>query len=304
MRNTFANVFYEAAKTNDRLCMLVADISPAGPIAKFSQEYPDRFINTGVAEQIMIGMAAGMAMRGMKPFAYTIAPFSLLRPYEFVRDDLCYQNLPVTVVGMGAALVYSTLGTTHQSVEDIALAATLPNMQVLAPCDPEEVRVATEWCIAQTNGPVYFRMAKAGEPVFITAYSEPWKFGKLRYLRRGSDICLITYGATMKMVMQLADRLQEAGKSVSVISAHTLKPFDADGLRIAMANHSQVVVIEELLPNGGLAGWAKQIAWDAKATCRLDTFTLRDEFMHFYGSYEELMAEHGLSVDAIMAKIV
>ena len=101
MRNTFANVFYEEAKKDSRLCVVVADISPAGSMEKLRREYPDRFINTGVAEQIMIGMCAGMAMRGLKPFAYTIATFALFRPYEFIRDDLAYQNLPVTVVGIG-----------------------------------------------------------------------------------------------------------------------------------------------------------------------------------------------------------
>ena len=101
MRNMFADTFYEAAKKDPRLCVVVADISPAGSMEKLRKEYPNRFINTGVAEQIMIGMCAGMAMRGLKPFAYTIATFALFRPYEFVRDDLCYQGLPVTVVGVG-----------------------------------------------------------------------------------------------------------------------------------------------------------------------------------------------------------
>jgi Transketolase, C-terminal subunit len=302
MRNTFAKTFYEAAKTDDKLCVLVADISPAGSIAQFRDEFPDRFINTGIAEQIMIGMAAGMAMRGMKPFAYTIAPFALFRPYEFVRDDLCYQNQPVTVVGIGGGVTYSTLGATHQALEDVALASTLPNMQVIAPCDPEEVRAATLWCVGQTNGPVYMRLAKAGEPV-LTEGAETWRFGKLRYVRRGQDVCILTYGPILKMALQVADRLQAAGRSVSVVSAHTLKPFDADGLREAMARHKHVIVIEELLPNGGLAGWAKQIAWDAGAACRLDTFTLKDAFLHVYGSHDQLLAAHGLSVEAIMARI-
>src|SRR5215813_14137111 len=117
MRNTFSEALYKAASTN--IDIVVADISPAGSMAKFSQQYPARFINVGVAEQSMIGICAGLALKGCQPFAYTIATFSLYRPFEMVRDDLCYQNLPVTVVGMGAGVIYSTLGGTHHTQEDI-----------------------------------------------------------------------------------------------------------------------------------------------------------------------------------------
>ena len=164
MRNKFADVIYEIGKKDKRICAIVADISPAGSIAKFREEYPERFINCGVAEQSMIGIAAGMALRGMRPFCYTIATFSLYRPFEMVRDDLCYQNLPVTIIGMGAGVIYSTLGATHHTMEDIAVASAIPNMTVLAPCDPEEMRLATRWCATESKGPVYMRLGKAGEP--------------------------------------------------------------------------------------------------------------------------------------------
>ena len=122
MRNTFSEALYEEATKNPEIYLVVADISPAGSMAKFTTEYPDRFINVGVAEQTMIGIAAGLALKGCQPFAYTIATFSLYRPFEMVRDDLGYQNLPVTVVGMGAGVIYSTLGGTHHTQEDIAIA--------------------------------------------------------------------------------------------------------------------------------------------------------------------------------------
>ena len=149
MRNRFADTFYELGKADPRLCVVVADISPAGSIAKFRHEFPHRFINTGVSEQIMIGMAAGMAQRGLKPFAYTIATFTLYRPFEMVRDDLCYQNLPVTIVGIGGGVTYSTLGATHHAQEDVAIASAIPNLSVIAPCDPSETEAATRWCAAQ-----------------------------------------------------------------------------------------------------------------------------------------------------------
>jgi transketolase len=134
---------------------------------QFRKQFPKRFINTGVAEQIMIGMCAGMSMRGLKPFAYTIATFTLYRPFEFIRDDLCYQNLPVTVVGIGGGVTYSTLGGTHHAMEDVAIASAIPNMRVLAPCDPEETRAATHGCRERGGVPP----RQGGEPATGTSPS-------------------------------------------------------------------------------------------------------------------------------------
>lgn len=294
MRNAFSEALYECATRDPNVCVVVADISPVGSMAKFSAQYPDRFVNVGVAEQTMIGICAGLALRGMKPFAYTIATFALYRPFEMVRVDLCYQNLPVTVVGMGAGVIYSTLGGTHHSQEDIAIAGALPNMQIIAPCDPAEVVEATRHCAAQTAGPVYLRMGKAGEPV-LTKDAEPWQFGKLRYLRRGRDVCILTHGVIAGMATQVADGLAAKGKTVSLVSCHTLKPLDRAGVIEALNSHAHVVVVEEHAPMGGLASMVKQIAWDVRASCRLDCFTLRDEFIHNYGGHGDLLAAHGLS---------
>jgi len=302
VRNTFSQALYEEARANPDVYIVVADISPAGSMNKFSSEYPERFINVGVAEQTMIGIAAGLALKGCQPFAYTIATFSLYRPFEMIRDDLCYQNLPVTVVGMGAGVIYSTLGGTHHSHEDIAIASALPNMQVVAPCDPLECVEATRWCARQKRGPVYLRIGKTGEPV-LTARAEPWQFGKLRFLRRGSDVCILTYGVIAGMASDVADRLAANGRSVSLVSAHTLKPLDREGVADVLTHHRHVVVIEEHVPQGGLAAQVKQIAWDIKAGCRLDTFTLQDRFIHNYGTTGDLLAAHGLSPERIMAAI-
>ena len=289
MRNTFSEALYKAATTNPDIYIVVADISPAGSMAKFRDQYPDRFINVGVAEQSMIGICAGLALKGCQPFAYTIATFSLYRPFEMVRDDLCYQNLPVTVVGMGAGVIYSTLGGTHHTQEDIAIAGAMPNMQIIAPCDPAECTEATAYCASQKEGPVYLRIGKAGEPNFTDKAVDPWKFGKLRYIKRGTDVCILSYGVIMQKAMQLAARFEAQGKSVSVVSCHTLKPLDIAGIREALAAPQHVIVIEEHAPQGGLAPRTKQIAWDIQARCRLDTFTLQDAFIHNYGSHDDLL---------------
>jgi len=303
MRNRFADTFYELGKADPRLCVVVADISPAGSIARFRTEFPDRFVNTGVAEQIMIGMVAGMAQRGLRPFAYTIATFTLYRPFEMVRDDLCYQNLPVTIVGIGGGVTYSTLGATHHAQEDIAIATALPNMSVIAPCDPAEAEAATRWCATQERGPVYLRLGKAGEPDFTSKLENNFIFGKMRYLRRGNDVCILSYGSIMKMAAEVADRLQAEGRSVSLVSVHTLKPLDVAGIAEALATHSEVIVIEEMSPQGSLGLKVKALAFETQAKSKVRAFSLKDEFIHVYGSHEQLLAAHDLSAEAILRRL-
>lgn len=287
MRNRFADVFYDIGKDDPRLTMVVADISPAGSIAKFRENFPERFVNTGVAEQIMIGMCAGMAQKGLRPFAYTIATFTLYRPFEFVRDDLCYQNLPVTIVGIGGGVTYSTLGATHHAMEDISIATSLPNMQVIAPCDPDEVELVTKWCALENNqGPVYLRLGKAGEPI-ITKDAEPFQIGKIRYIKRGKDTCIISYGPTVGKALKLAVKI-----GASVVNCHTIKPLDKQGIAEILHNYKKVIVIEEHVPHGGLGSRVKEIAWDTRATCEFEHKSLKDEFIHVYGSHEQLLEAH------------
>lgn len=303
MRNRFADTFYELGKADPRLCVVVADISPAGSIEKFRREFPRRFVNTGVSEQIMIGMTAGLAQRGLKPFAYTIATFTLYRPFEMVRDDLCYQNLPVTIVGIGGGVNYSTLGATHHAQEDVAIAAAVPNLSIIAPCDPGEVEAATRWCAVQERGPVYLRLGKAGEPDLCKAAPDPWIFGKLRRLREGRDVCILSYGPIMKRAFALAERFEAAGKRAAIVSVHTLKPLDRKALAEILQAFAHVVAIEECAPNGSLAMQMKELAWDCGATCRIDTFTLQDAFIHCYGSHDDILNAHGLGVPEMAARI-
>jgi len=299
VRNTFAKTFLEAAQEDARLCVVVADISPAGAMDQFRKEFPERFINTGVAEQIMIGMCAGMSMRGLKPFAYTIATFALYRLFEFIRDDLCYQDLPVTVVGIGGGVTYSTLGGTHHAMEDVAIASAIPNMRVIAPCDPEETRAATQWCVAQEEGPVYLRLGKAGEPL-ITQNAKPFAFGKVRLLREGRDVCILGYGPVLKLGMDAAAALEKRGISVAVASVHTLKPLDREGIAPLLAGFPKVVVMEEMVPHGGLGNAVKALAWESGARCRIDCLSLQDKFIHFYGKHDEILRAHGISFDRVV----
>lgn len=296
MRNAFAKTLYQIGRQDPRVVIVCADISPAGSMSAFRDEFPDRFVNVGVAEQSMIGICGGLALRGCKAFAYTIATFTLYRPFEQVRDDLCYQNLPVTLVGIGGGVIYSTLGGTHHAQEDIALMGALPNMSILAPCDPLETEAAT-WVSAKHNGPLYLRLGKAGEPDLTSKAPEPFTFGKLRLLKPGKDACIISYGPVMKMAFEVAEKVEKAqGRSIAIVNAHTLKPLDVEGVGRLLCQYEKVVVIEEHSERGGLAALVKQIAWDKRASCQLHTFSLKDEFIHLFGLHTELLAAHGVSV--------
>ncbi len=300
MRNKFADTIYELAKEDDSICVIVADISPAGSIQKFREDFPERFINVGVSEQIMIGMAAGMAQRGMNVFCYTIATFALYRPFEFIRNDLAYQNLPVTVVGIGGGLTYSTLGATHHAMEDVAIACAIPNMTVIAPCDPLETERAVWWCgVDNKTGPVYLRLGKAGEPD-LTGDNVAWEFGKLRYLRRvlDSDTCILGYGPTgVGTALRLADHLKERGKPANVVSVHTLKPLDEQEIVHVLRQHDFVYIIEEMVEQGSLGQRVRALsAGMLKPPKLIQGFYLKDEFSHIYGSHEELLAQHDTPV--------
>ena len=300
MRNAFSEQLYiEAIKSND-VYIVVSDISPVGSMDDFSKKYPERFLNVGVAEQSMIGIAAGLALNGKKVFAYTIATFSLYRPFEMVRVDLCYQNLPVTVVGMGAGVIYSTLGGTHHTMEDVAIASAIPNMQVIAPCDPSETKLITSYCANQNKGPIYLRLGKAGEPE-LTKDCEPWEFGKVRYLRKGKSTCIISYGITCSLALKLSDELDK-GKS-SVVNCHTIKPLDESGIKKILKDYERIIVVEEMVFSGSLSSMIESLAWRINAKCELKIFTLKDEFIHCYGSHEDLLNKHEISIQKILKKI-
>lgn len=303
MRDTFSRTLYQAAKADPKICIVVADISPAGSMKQYREEFPDRFTNVGVAEQAMIGICAGLAMRGMKPFAYTIATFALYRPFEQIRVDICYQNLPVTVVGIGGGVTYSVLGGTHHAQEDIAVMSALPNMGIIAPCDPLEAEAATLAC-AKHAGPLYLRLGKAGEPVLTANAPEPFHFGRARRIKPGQGICVLSYGIVTRLALALAGKIeQEQGGEVAAYSIHTLKPLDREGIARILASYERVIVVEEHSSVGGLGQQVKALAFESGARCRLHAFSLQDEFIHFYGSHDDLLKAHGLHPDLLYRRI-
>ena len=300
MRNKFSDIIYHKSKKNKKLCVLVADISPAGSMNEF-EKISKRFINTGVAEQSMIGIAAGMALRGMKPFCYTIATFALYRPFEMIRVDLCYQNLPVTIVGMGTGTVYSTLGGTHLTQEDVSVARSIPNMQIIAPCDPNEMEDAVKYCCDKSKSPVYLRIGKAGEKIFINKNSEKWEFGKIRKISPGKDLCILTFGPIIRIAFEVKNKLKK-NLSIEINSCHTLKPFDYVGLK-KIKKFKNIIIIEDHSQIGGLAEVVKSSAYEFNYSGNIVSYSLKDKFIHCYGTHNDLLKKHGIDPIIIQNKI-
>jgi transketolase len=185
-------------------------------------------------------------------------------------------------------------------MEDVAIASAMPNMRVIAPCDPEEAKAATQYCVGQTEGPIYLRLGKAGEPVLGGAAAPPFEFGKLRMLRDGRDACIIGYGPILKLGMDAAAALEAKGQSVAVASVHTVKPLDREGIARLLGKYSRVVVLEEMVPQGGLGDAVKTIAWESGSRSRIEHVSLKHEFIHTYGSHGDLLTAHGITVERLV----
>ena len=303
MRDAFSKALYQVAQKTHKVFIVVADISPAASMEPFRREFPDRFYNVGVSEQAMISICTGLALRGCRPFAYTIAPFAIYRPFEHIRVELCYQNLPVTVVGVGAGLSYSVAGATHNAIEDIGVMSALPNMRILAPCDPCEVFDAVEACV-KLDGPVYLRLGKAGEPNLTKNAVEPFVFGKIRKISEGEGVAVLGYGPILKLAFQAAEEMSAGqGSRPAIFSVHTVKPLDAERIASILGEYRRVVVLEEATGFGSLGSQIKEIAWNLKANCDIHSIHLQDKFIKCYGTQEQLMAAHDVHVERVKAAL-
>ena len=304
MRNIFAEELYQNAIKNKNIYIVVADISIAGNMINFQKKYPRRFVNVGVSEMTMIGMCAGLALEGKRSFAYTIANFTLYRPFEMVRNDLCYQNLPVTLVGMGSGTTYATLGGTHITMEDISVARSIPNMNIIAPSDPLELKHAVDYCCNKSNSPTYLRIGKSGEKNYTQISKEKWQFGKIRRIIKGKDICFLTYGNIIRKSFTASESLMKKGIKSSIYSCSTLKPFDRTRLMKIFKEYKHIIVIEDHSIIGGLTEIVKVLAFENKYYGNIQSFSLKDKFINNYGSQDDLLDSHGLSDKKIFGSIL
>jgi transketolase len=302
MRNAFAQELTVLAAADPRVVMLSGDIGNR-LFDDFKVGCPGRFFNCGVAEANMIGVAAGMAMSGLRPVAYTITPFITTRCLEQIRVDICYHHVPVIVVGTGSGLSYASLGATHHSCEDIAFLRVLPHMKVVCPGDPVEVKLALRAALAQEE-PVYIRLGKKGEPV---VHKQPVDFviGKGIVLRGGKDVCLLSTGNMLTVAVSAGDKLANMGVSSQVVSFHTVKPLDEGLLADAFAGVQVVVTIEEHSLLGGLgSSIAEWVVDRPRPKASLLRFGTADHFMHEAGNQDFARRHYGLTAEKVVERVL
>lgn len=300
MRNKFASVLFELMKQDEKVVLLYADIGNR-LFNKHKELSPERVINAGIAEANMASMAAGMAKMGMKPVIYTITPFTTARNFEQIKIDIAYQNLPVTIVGTGSGLAYANLGPTHHSFEDIALMRVLPNMQVVCPCDSNELSTLMPQVI-YSGKPCYLRIGKKNEPLF-NQQMPTTQIGSMNVIKHGSDICILVVGTIIDLAVELQSKLEEHGKKIQLVSFHTIKPLDSEFL-FGLANQFQhVIIIEEHSKHGG-AGSAI-FEWQVENNVRLNIshFAIGDTFIDQVGSTSSARIKAGLDIELILNEL-
>ncbi|MBN1124172.1 MAG: hypothetical protein JXA82_04130 [Sedimentisphaerales bacterium] len=299
MRNTFANTFIHACD-NRRDVFICSGDAGLGVFDDFQTTHPDRYLNMGVAEQNMIGFSAGLAMTGFKVFCYNIIPFVLYRCYEQVRNDICYQRLPVVLAGIGSGVAYAPAGMTHYAVEDIGIARTLPNLTVLSPIDPVEAEHCAKYALAATE-PVYVRLAKRGEPTIHK--DEQIDITLPCVLRQGQEIAVVTHGAIAAEVLAAADLLKEQNIHPRVISLTRIQPLNLEALISVLQGIRIIVTVEEHFAGSGLGSLLAGAWAEKKDTPKLITWGIPDAFIHAIRAGDRMREEFGLSALQIADRI-
>jgi len=297
MRNAFADEITKIGAMRNDLALLSGDIG--NRLFDVFKTLPNcSFINCGIAEANMMGVAAGLALSGLKPIVYTITPFTTTRCYEQIRIDACYHNIPIIIVGTGSGLSYASLGPTHHSLEDLAILRALPHMTVMAPADELELRMCLNEAL-KLNSPVYIRIGKKGEKI-VTRPNQNLKIGEAINHKKGKDIAFIASGTILSNVLDACELLEQKGIKCSVDSFHTIKPLDIRSLNTIFEEADKICMVEEHGSIGGLFGavseWYAQSSHDQK---KLFSFGTPDEFMHEIGSQTYARDKYGLSVQKI-----
>jgi len=302
MRNAFADEVTKIAAEDPRVVMLSGDIGNQ-LFDKFKAAHPKRFFNCGVAEANMTGVAAGLAMSQFRPITYTITPFVTTRCLEQIRTDVCYHDVPVLIVAVGAGLAYAGLGPTHHACEDIAFLRAIPNMVVICPGDAWEVRAALRAALAQDR-PVYVRMGKKGEPEVHAGIPPDFTIGRAITIEEGDDVCLLSTGNMLPTAVETAQLLKENGISTRTVSFHTVKPLDEACLSEVFGKFRLVATLEEHSLIGGfgaaVAEWMTDSAVKSPAFIRIGT---RDAFFKWSGEQAYAHEQLGLTACRIAERI-
>jgi len=298
MRTAFIDTLCELAEQDERIWLLTGDLGYS-VLERFAERFPDRFVNVGVAEQNMTGVAAGLALCGKIVFNYSIGNFPTLRCLEQIRNDVCYHNLNVKLVAIGGGLAYGSQGYTHHAVEDLAVMRAMPNMTVIAPGDPVETRLATR-AIVDWPGPCYLRLGKSGEPMIYQVEPE-FRIGKAIMVHKGSDVTLISTGSMLKTAVEAADLLAAKGIHARVLSMHTVQPLDEKAILDAARDTTLIATVEEHSGVGGLYSASVSVLSRRETPCV--KFAIQNDIRSVVGSRSYLLELAGLTAPAIAGAI-
>lgn len=301
MRHAFINTLMELAERDGSICLLTGDAGFT-ILERFRDRFPDRYYNVGIAEAAMIGLAAGLAMSGKTVFVYSIVPFITMRCFEQVRIDLCYQNLPVKLIGVGQGVTYGTAGATHHAIEDIAIMRALPNMTVICPGGPIETKKAVAASM-ELAGPCYIRLGKSGEPTVHKSEDIPFAIGRGIRIREGKMVALVATSNMVPTAAVVAELLEQEGWEPEVISMHTVKPIDRRLLADIASRCSLIATLEEHTLIGGLGSAIAEVILADRLPVRLLTFGIPDTYALVAGSQEYLRGLFGLLPEQIAAVV-
>jgi len=302
VRTAFINALCDIADDDERIWLLTGDLG-FSVLEPFAERFPDRFVNAGVAEQNMTGVAAGLASCGKIVCTYSIANFPTLRCLEQIRNDVCLHELPVKIISVGGGFAYGAQGYTHHGVEDLAVMRALPNMTVVAPADPIEATLATR-ALLRRPGPAYLRLGKSREAV-VHRQTPPFAIGQAVRVCEGTDVALISTGGMLGYVMETAEALATLhGISARVLSMHTLKPLDVEAVISAARETGAVVTVEEHSVVGGLgSAVADVVATMDGSHAPLHKYGAPDRVNHLVGQQEVLRRMAGDLVEIVQSAL-
>lgn len=301
MRTAIIESIYALMRKDKNVYFLTGDLG-FSVLEKMEKDFPGRFFNMGVAEQNMIGVATGLALSGKKVFVYSIIPFATMRCFEQIRDDICYNNANVAIIGVGSGLSYGVLGCTHFALEDVAILRCLPNMTIVSPADAIEASLALG-AIYSLSTPVYLRIGKKDEP---TVYQKPYAFklGKGVTLTRGDDIVIFATGSILKNVLEAGTILKEKYTiSSSIVNLHTIKPLDVKLIVHMSKRKKAIFTVEEHGQIGGLGSAVAEIISQYDTMPPLTRIGTPDTFIKHIGSQTYLREKLSLSPSGIAKTI-
>ena len=300
MRNTIVNLIHDLAKTDKNVYFLTGDLGYS-VIDNFLKELPEQCLNLGIAEQNMMGAAAGLALEGKKVFVYSIVPFVTMRCMEQVRTDVALQNLDVIIIGVGGGFAYGTLGPTHHAIEEVAMMRAIPRMKIVCPSDPASAKVLGAQ-VLKLSGPTYIRLNRGGEPALYKDATEV-KFGKGFVLKDGNEVCILSNGAITQQALQAADKLEQDGISTEVVDIATVKPLDEALILDRIKNRKLVVTVEEHNILGGFGSAVAEVVAEHSNKAIFKRIGVNDEYKETYGNQEFMREQNGLSAEKIYEKI-